>query len=60
MEDWEFFASIFGDDVMISGCSPQQTAQFPVCKMVNDRRDAVKIAAEFFLEVLKTPDHCVL
>lgn len=57
MEDWEFFASIFGDDLMISGCSPQQTAQFPVCKMVNDRRDAVKIAAEFFLEILKTPDH---
>jgi len=57
MEDWEFFANIFGDDIMISGCSPQQTAQFPVCKMINDRRDAVKIAANFFLEVLKTPDH---
>ncbi|MCO4793447.1 MAG: zinc-dependent metalloprotease [Bacteriovoracaceae bacterium] len=60
-EDWEFFASIFSDDILISGCSPQQTAQFPVCKMINDRRDAVKIAGNFFLEVLKTPDHlCAL
>ncbi|TNE99467.1 MAG: hypothetical protein EP326_08075 [Deltaproteobacteria bacterium] len=61
MEDWEFFASIFGKDIMISGCSPQQTAQFPVCKMINDRRDAVKLAGNFLLEVLKTPDHmCAL
>ncbi len=57
MEDWEFFADIFGKDIMISGCSPQQTAQFPVCKMINDRRDAVKLAGNFLLEVLKTPDH---
>jgi hypothetical protein len=60
-EEWERFATIFDDDLMVQGCSPEQTAQYPVCKMINDRRDAVKIAGNFFLDVLKTPDHiCAL
>jgi hypothetical protein len=60
-EDWERFATIFDDDLMVSGCSPEQTAQYPVCVMINDRRDAVKIAGQFFLDILKTPDHmCAL
>ena len=60
IEEWEFFEGIFGE-VMQQGCSPEQTAQFPVCKMINDRVEAVKIAGDFMLKVLKTPDHlCAL
>lgn len=60
-EEWEFFADIFGPEIMEQGCSPQQTAQIPVCKMINDRANAVKIAGDFMLKVLKTPDHlCAL
>lgn len=60
IEEWEFFEGIFGE-VMQQGCSPQQTAQFPVCKMINDRVESVKIAGDFMLKVLKTPDHvCAL
>ncbi len=61
MEEWEFFAEIFGPGIMEQGCSPQQTAQIPVCKMINDRAESVKIAGDFMLKVLKTPDHlCAL
>ncbi|MCR9203650.1 MAG: hypothetical protein NXH75_03670, partial [Halobacteriovoraceae bacterium] len=61
MEEYEFFAGIFGADLMQQGCTPQQEEQFPVCKMINDRRDSVKIVGDFFIEVLKTPDHiCAL
>ncbi len=60
-EDWERFTVFFEDDVMISGCTAEQVKLYPVCKMINDRRDAVKIAANFFIEVLSTPDHlCAL
>lgn len=60
-EDWERFATIFDDSLMINGCTPDQVQQFPVCKMINDRRDAVKIAGKFFLDILKTPNHvCAL
>lgn len=61
MEDFEVFTQFFDKDFMEQGCSPQQTAQFPVCQMINDRRDAVKLVGEFFLEMLITPDHlCAL
>lgn len=61
MEEYEFFAEIFGPELMQEGCTPQQEEQFPVCKMINDRRDSVKIVGDFFIEVLKTPDHlCAL
>src|SRR5690606_14785597 len=61
IEEWEFFAEIFGQDIMEQGCSPQQTATIPVCKMINDRVQSVKIASDFMMKVLKTPDHlCAL
>jgi hypothetical protein len=61
LEEYEFFVGIFGPELMAQGCTPDQVQQFPVCAMVNDRKDAVKIVSDFFLEVLKTPDHqCAL
>jgi len=61
LEEYEFFVGIFGPDLMAQGCTPDQVQQFPVCGMVNDRKDAVKIASDFFVEILKTPDHqCAL
>ncbi|MAZ47060.1 MAG: hypothetical protein CME65_00765 [Halobacteriovoraceae bacterium] len=57
VEDYEFFVGIFGEDLMAAGCSPQQVAQFPVCGMVNDRRDAVQVVGDALINILKTPDH---
>lgn len=60
-EEWEFFAGIFGPELMVQGCGPAELALYPICKDINDRRDSVKIAGDFFLKVLKTPDHtCAL
>ncbi|MCO4754473.1 MAG: zinc-dependent metalloprotease, partial [Bacteriovoracaceae bacterium] len=60
-EEWEFFASIFGADLMAQGCGPAELALYPICKDINERRDSVKIAGDFFLKVLKMPDHtCAL
>lgn len=60
-EEWEFFAGIFGEDIMIQGCGPAELKLYPICKDINERRDAVKIAGDFFLKVIKTPDHtCAL
>jgi hypothetical protein len=61
MEDFEVFTNFFDKEFMEQGCSPQQTAQFPVCEMINDRRDSVKLVGEFLVEMLVTPDHlCAL
>ncbi len=56
-EEWEFFEGIFGPLTMIQGCSPDQVKQFPICKQINDRRDAAKMVGNFFVDILKTPDH---
>ncbi|MDD0853301.1 zinc-dependent metalloprotease [Halobacteriovorax sp. GB3] len=56
-EEYEFFTTFFGKDLMAQGCSPQDTAQYPVCKQINDRLEATKIVGNFFMDVLKTPDH---
>lgn len=56
-EEWEFFQSIFGPITMVQGCSPDEVKQYPVCKQINDRRDAAIMVGNFFVEVLKTPDH---
>lgn len=56
-EEWEFFTTFFDEALMIQGCGPADLAQYPVCKDINDRRDSVILAGEFFLKVLKTPDH---
>lgn len=55
-EEWEFFASIFGPDLMAQGCGPEELKLYPICKDINERRDSVKIAGDFFLRVLKMPD----
>jgi hypothetical protein len=59
-EEWEFFAEIFGQDTLVQGCGPEELALYPLCKEINDRRDAAVLAGEFFLNVLKTPDHTCL
>lgn len=56
-EEWEFFTTLFNYPLMLQGCSEDQVKQFPVCQMINDRRDATLLVGDFFLEVLKTPDH---
>ena len=61
LEEYEFFAGIFSKKFLEVGCSPEEVNLYPVCKMVNDRRDAVKIIGDFFAEILSTPDHiCAL
>jgi hypothetical protein len=62
-EEFERFQNIFGLDLMVSGCSadqlkdPQYTS---ICTMVNDRRDAALLVGQFFVDILKTPDHICL
>ncbi|MCF8060152.1 MAG: zinc-dependent metalloprotease [Bacteriovoracaceae bacterium] len=61
MEEYEFFAEIFGPGLMAQGCSPDEVKQFPVCKMINDRRDSVAVVGDFFMEIMAMPDHlCAL
>ncbi|MBI2522083.1 MAG: zinc-dependent metalloprotease [Bdellovibrio sp.] len=55
-EESEAFGAIFGHETMSVGCSPDELAKYPICKEINDRRDATKLVGEFFIEVLKTPD----
>ncbi|MBL6989207.1 MAG: zinc-dependent metalloprotease [Bacteriovoracaceae bacterium] len=57
-EDFETFASMFGQELMEQGCGPADMAQYPdLCTMINDRRDSAKLAGQFFIDVLKMPDH---
>ncbi len=55
-EEYEFYESIFGQDVMEAGCSPEELAKYPICKEINDKHDAIKLVGKFFLDILKTPD----
>ncbi|MEK6625186.1 MAG: zinc-dependent metalloprotease, partial [Bdellovibrionota bacterium] len=55
-EESELFGTIFDHETMSVGCSPDELAKYPICKEINDRRDATKLIGEFFLEVIKTPD----
>lgn len=55
-EDYEFFAKIFGDEAMSEGCGPVQMEKYPVCKDIEERRVAIKKVADFFLDILSTPD----
>ncbi len=57
VEDYEVYAEVFSPELMAQGCSPAEVAKYPVCKDINDRRDSVLAAANFFIEILKTPDH---
>ena len=57
MEDYEFFAGIYGKETMANGCSADELAKYPgACKPINDRKEAIEAVADFFVEVLKTPD----
>ena len=56
LEDYEFYAGIFGKQTMVTGCSTQEEAQYPICKQIRDRINAVNLVGDFFLEVLKTPE----
>ena len=61
IEDYELYADFFSPELMENGCSQEQVALYPVCKDINDRRESVLLAADFFIDILKTPDHlCAL
>ena len=59
---FELYANSFGFRFMIMGCSQQALAMYPRhCSNINNIRDASLIAGNFFLDILKTPDHtCAL
>ena len=64
LEDYETFVGLFGAGVMNNGCSEEQSNDPQtknICAMIKDRVEAVKIVGDFFVEILKTPDHlCAL
>ena len=56
-EMFELYASFFGTEFMLQGCSLLQLIQFPeMCMNINNTRDATFIVGNFFLNILKTPD----
>ena len=55
-ETFEFFSSIFGPGLMEQGCGEADLAQYKICTTINEVRDSARIAGDFFLTVLKTPD----
>lgn len=60
LEDYESFVGFFGKAVMQSGCSDAQANAENtknICEMIKDRIESVKIVGDFFLDILKTPDH---
>lgn len=57
IEEYEFFAGIFGAELMNQGCGPADLAKYPICQRINDYRDAVRLVGDFFVELVKTPDH---
>lgn len=61
IEEYEFFTTIFDPQLMQQGCSPEQLKLYPVCLMINDRKEAVETVGNLFVDILKTPDHqCAL
>jgi hypothetical protein len=56
VEDYEFFASVYGKETMINGCSPEELAKYPACQEIQDRINSIELVGDFFIEVLKTPD----
>jgi hypothetical protein len=57
-ENWEFFSDIFGVELMTAGCSPQLLIQYPdLCKRITENIDSTKLAANFLMGIIKTPDH---
>jgi hypothetical protein len=54
--EFKILASIVGQELMEQGCPPEAVSKYPFCTYINDRRDAMKVAANFFVDVLKTPN----
>lgn len=60
LEDYESFVSFFGEGIMNAGCSDAQSndpGTKDICAMIKDRIDSIKLIGDFFIEILKTPDH---
>ncbi len=54
--EFKVLASIVGQELMEQGCPPEAVSKYPFCTYINDRRDAMKVAADFFVDVIKTPN----
>lgn len=57
-EEYEFYASIYGENIMANGCHDQMAHMDPnMCAIAADVSSAVMIVGNFFLDLLKTPEH---
>lgn len=56
-EEWEAFVEFLSPELMVAGCTPDLFQQYPdFCAMIEDRKVAVNLAADFFLDVIKEPE----
>lgn len=60
-EQWKVYASFYGTELLAKGCPTEAAKAYPVIcndlKMIND---AAVLSADFFLDVLKTPNKTCL
>jgi len=56
LEDAERFLESFGVGILVNGCSPEETAKYWFCGMVNDQKAAIDTIGNHFIDILKTPD----
>ena len=61
-EVFELYSRLLGSQFMLQGCGKQVLAMYPqYCFDINNIRDASLIVGNFFINILKTPDHtCAL
>jgi hypothetical protein len=57
IEEYEFFFEIFGEQTMTVGCNADEVSKYPICVRINDTLAATKVVGDFFINILKTPDH---
>ena len=56
-EQFEASSQIYGESLMLQGCTRQLFMQYPdFCKSIHDVRNAAFTAGNFFVDLLKTPD----
>ena len=55
-ENYELYSSFYGSDLLGTGCTADMVAKYPVCKSINDVREATLVIARMFLNIIKTPD----
>ena len=59
-EEYEFYESIFGTEIMEQGCTAEIMTKYPYvknsCEAINDKKLAVETIGKMFLDILKTPD----